>query len=117
MREAIVRGVSQTRSRVAAESDNPESIAVEGVFAWHSERDGPHLLRVPWGGPAEFHPQFTAIGSPRTIALFALNRLSHMGYGTIPLEAAKMLALNVADEVIASESAGVALPVQMAIVT
>jgi hypothetical protein len=90
-------------------------VRIEALFAWHY-RDGTHLLRVPWGGgPAEFATQFTAIGGPRGRALFALSRASYMEYATVPLEGAKMLALNAADDVIRAESAGVGLPVQMAV--
>ena len=90
------------------------------MFGWYSEHDRrDYLLQAVSSGHAELHPQYTAVGgiTPKQLALFAFSRSEHLEYGTLPLEAAKMVAFNVADDVIRASASGVALPVQMAVVT
>ncbi len=102
--------------------DEPSAVAAsaDGVFAWYSEDDRrDYLLNVVGSGHAELHPRHTAVGGtmPRQLALLALSRSEHLEYMTLPLEAAKMVAFNVADDVMRASASGVALPVQIAVVT
>lgn len=122
LREAIVRALRQAVRRATASMDEPSAVvtSVEGVFGWYSEHDRrDYLLQAVGSGHAELHPQYTAVGgiTPKQLALFAFSRSEHLEYGTLPLEAAKMVAFNVADDVIRASASGVALPVQMAVVT
>jgi hypothetical protein len=98
---------------------SPAATTVAGLFAWYSETDGrDFLLRAHGDGQRELHAKYTAIGAePRRLALFALNSSEHLEYATLPLEAAKMVAFNIADQVIRDSSSGVGLPVQIAEVT
>jgi hypothetical protein len=99
---------------------SPAAMSAEGVFAWYCEEDRrDYLIHAVSSGHAEFDPQYTAVGgrAPRELAQFALSRSEHLELKTLPLEAAKMLAFNVADDVIRASASGVALPVQMAVVS
>jgi 20S proteasome alpha/beta subunit len=119
-REAIVAAVAMARARAGEALDELSAAAgsIEGLFGWYSkEDDRTFLLRVPSGGPAEFAPRYTAIGAPSTLARFALSRSEYLEYDTLPLAAAKMVAYNVADDVIRVSTSNVGGPVQLAAVT
>lgn len=121
VRDAIVRALREAVRLATAAMEEPSAVVtlVEGVFAWHSEQDRrDYLLHAVGTGHSEFHPQYTAVGAtPKQLALFALSRSEHLEFGTLGLEAAKMVAFNVTDDVIRASASGVALPVQMAVVT
>lgn len=51
------------------------------------------------------------------VALFALSQSEFLEYETLPLEASKMMLVNIADAVIRSTASGVGPPVQVAVVT
>jgi 20S proteasome alpha/beta subunit len=119
-RDAIVEAVvaARTRATSAIEAPSPAAEAVDGVFAWYSAADErTYLLRVLWSGHAEFARQYTAVGGPSQLAQFALSRSEHLVYATLPVEAAKMIVFNAADDVIRAAASGVAPPVQIAVVT
>ena len=121
VRDAIVRALREAVRRATASMDEPSAVvtSVEGVFGWYSEQDRrDYLLHAVGTGHAEFHPDYTAVGAtPKQLALFALSRSEYLEFGTLPLEAAKMVAFNATDDVIRASASGLALPVQMAVVT
>jgi hypothetical protein len=93
---------------------------VHGVFAWHSRTEGrSFILRVLENGFAEPAVKYTAVGSPdaKALAQFALSQSEHLGYGDLRLDAARMIAFNVVDDVIRASATNVSHPVQLAEVT
>ena len=121
-RAALARALPEASRRATAAMKDPDPVAMsaEGLFAWYSETDGrDFLLKVFSSGHAEFEPQYGAVAAPgpRQLAEFALSRSEHLELQTLPLEAAKMLAFNVADDVIRATASGVSLPLQIASVT
>jgi 20S proteasome alpha/beta subunit len=119
-KEAVVTALREATRRATQAIEDPTEAATTaaGLFAWYSKADRHHyLLRALGNGHGEFALRYTAIGGPGQLARFALSRSEHLGYATLPLEAAKMIAFNVADDVIRASSAGVGPPVQMAVVT
>lgn len=120
VRDAIVEAVGAARASVTAALDDPSptASAIEGLFGWYNDQDQrTYLLRVPRAGPSEFHPHYTAVGGPRDLARFALSRSEHLEYETLPLGAVKMVAYEVASDVIRASTASVGGPVQIASVT
>lgn len=119
-KEALVAALREAARRATQAVEDPTEGATraDGVFAWYSKEDRHHYaLRVLSTGHGEFARRYTAIGGPRQLAQFALSRSEYLEYATLPLEAAKMLAFNAADDVIRASSAGVGPPVQIAVVT
>lgn len=118
VRRAITEAVASARSAVQSSFERQREVAemVEGLFAWRG-RDGFHLLRVPWQNPPTLATRFDAIGGGKSFALFAYSRSEHLGYETLPLDAAQMVAYSVIDDVIRASTAGVSGPVQVAVVT
>jgi hypothetical protein len=92
--------------------------AVNGLFAWHSEKDrASYLLRVTEAGHAEFHPDFTAIGNGGELARFALSRSDYLGLSGLALDPAQMIAFEAADDVIRATATGLGPPVQIGVLT
>jgi proteasome beta subunit len=119
-RLAILDAVDTAVGRVTAQIQDapPSAGSLRGIFAWHSLAEAKtYVLRVGENGQAEFASSYTSIGSPFQLALFAFSRSEHLGYATLPLEAAKMVAFDIADDVIRASAREVSHPVQMAYVT
>jgi proteasome beta subunit len=118
-REAIVHALVAARERATASLENPTpaSSDFQGLFAWYSEREGrTFLLRALSTGYAEFARRYAAVGGPSGFARFALSTSEYLEFETLSLEAAKMVAFNVADDVIRASASGVSPPVQLAVV-
>ncbi len=118
-RDAIVKALRDAVRQATASMDDPPAAAslVDGLFAWYSKQDQrEYLLRALGTGYAEFAPRHTAVGGPRDLARFAFSSSEHLDYATLPLEAGKMVALNIAENAIRASSSGVALPVQLGVV-
>jgi predicted proteasome-type protease len=121
-RDAIARAVRTAVRQATAAIDAPSLVArtVQGIFAWHSESEHEtFVLRVLETGHAEPAPKYSAVGASSAcdLARFALSQSEHLGYATPRLEAAKMLAFNVVDDVIRASARSVCHPVQLAVVT
>jgi hypothetical protein len=119
-REAVIHAVTEAIQAATGQMIGPlpAALQVEGIFAWYSATERrTFLTRVLGNGYCEFHPSYVAIGGPHVLARFALSRTAFLEYGTLPLEAAKMVIFDAADETIRAASTGVGLPVQMAVST
>jgi len=120
VQDAIVAAVAAARRRVRESIDRESDVAdlIAGLFAWRGP-DGLHLLRVPHNNPSAFATRFDAVGNAlkgdRT--LFAFSRSAHLGYDTLPIGAATMVAHSIADDVIRASPSAVGGPVQIALVT
>jgi 20S proteasome alpha/beta subunit len=117
-RDATVRALRDARTAATKGTDEPTEVAlgVDGLFGWFSAQDRrSYLLRVHGAGNAEFARSYTAVGSVGEMARFALSRMEFLGYNDLPLEAAKMVAFGVADDVIRAAASGVGAPVQLAV--
>jgi hypothetical protein len=121
-RAALVAALVQAVRTATEQMESPSDVATsaDGLFAWHSRADRrTYLLRIIGNGHFEFRPKYATVGSPgpANLARFALTQSEHLEYGTLPLEAAKMVAFGAADDVIRASAAGVAGPVQIAVVS
>lgn len=115
---ALVAAARQATAAMAEPS--PAARTIHGIFAWHSRAEGEtFLLRVLESGFAEPAGKYTAVGTPDAKALgqFALSQSEHLGYASLGLDAARMVAFNVVDDVIRASARSVGHPVQLAEVT
>jgi proteasome beta subunit len=119
-KEAIVEAIAGARTRATGSIVEPSAdlVALDGLFAWYSADDHRTFILRVWGNvQAEFARQYAAVGSPSDKARFALSRSEHFEFRTLPIEPAKVIAFLAAEDVIHATPSGVALPVQMAVVT
>lgn len=118
-RDAITAAVAEARRQVREATGRDSDVAdrIDCLFAWR-DRDGYHLLRVPYNNPPEFVERSVAIGSPQaeSFGRFALSSREHLEFETLPLDAAKMVSHDAVTDVIRAAPVGVGGGVQIACV-
>jgi proteasome beta subunit len=120
VRDLVVAATREAVHRATSAMDDPSPVATEvrGIFAWYSAAENrTYVLRANGKGYAEFADTYAAVGAPADFARFALGQSEHLEYASLPLEATKMVAYKVADDVIRASARTVGHPIQMAVVT
>jgi hypothetical protein len=122
-REEAKAGIRHAMRATAADLTPPEDKRprrFEALFAWYGAGDRRHyLLRAQHDGQAEFMTQYGAVGSSKQLAefgFFGFSRSEFLGFQTLPLETAKMLAYMVAEDAVHASAQGVDGPIQLAVV-
>jgi hypothetical protein len=90
----------------------------EALFAWYDAEGGRNYLLRGWGnGRVEFEPRYSSIGGVAPFGRFAFSRHEFLELGSLPVEATKMIAHLVAEDVVRASAGGVDLPIQLAVVS
>ena len=114
--QALVEGTRKATAQM--EDPPPAALAAEGLFGWYSAAEKrTFLVQAFSSGHSEFRPVYAAVGTAHVVNLanFALSSSEHLDYLTLPSEAAKMVAYNIAAQIIKAAASGVGPPVQIAV--